>query len=620
MAGLNCIISLREYQVSYGFNIFRGDMNMKKVMGIIIACSLLSAGTGSIAYAEEDLSASAELCAEEIFDADTAVMSVESSLSAEEVKIIGTARPGYTLSAEYILRGDCEESASVVEWYSGASDAPFAEGNAYTLKNSDAGKNIRVSVTPVGIDGSVGEKAYSGYVTVAEALAKCPATGKISDYSQRAESNPDYMFRENGYTYVCLAAEEDGIYVCGNDVFGGVQLATAPSNNFFDPEDSSTMAYWLNHNYLNGEAPKGKKINEHVVDYLKERDYLTEGNGVKNSPAENDYVVRCKIALPAFYECVSEYADIMGYQPVKTSYTGFRSPNGGSNTKIVNLALAAADGSNAINGTDVTSANKNYVNLGSLRACMLIGYDYFKTYKLDLDMGGKVKEILLSHFTREELSELYTAEELDEIGYGSETVKINNISVSGIRAAGQLLSIECDTGLSEASIDFGYSWYYGDEKDGEFKRIDGADTKSYVIERKYEDKHIKVEILIYNRDTKEKYGSFSYTTDIIEPEKNITVVPHTEAESIYGGKRAVFTITNNTGNDAVIYLVLAAFDENNAMTGCAAAEETVTAGTNDYYIELDGGNAPIYRAMAWSSEDPAIPLCGISFKQNGGEQ
>lgn len=596
---------------------------MKKVMSIVIVCSLMTSGAGGIVSAQEDLSPAAEVYADEInaediFDGTEdrfTAMLADSSLTAKEVRIIGTARPGYTLSADYMLRGDCDEAASVIEWYSGAGESPFASGAEYTLKNSDAGKSIRVSVMPVGISGSAGEKAYSGYVTVGEALEKCPATGKIGDYSQRAESNPDYVFRENGYTYVCLEAEDEGVYVCGNDVFGGVQLAVSPANNYFNPKNSTTIAYWLNNNYLNGEAPKGKKINEHVVGYLKERDYLTEGNGVKNSPSENDYVVRCKIALPAFYECVREYADIMGYQPVKSSYTGFRSPNGGSDTKIVNLALAATDGSNAINGTNVTLADKNYVNLGSLRACMLIGYDYFKTYKLDLDMGDKVREILLSNFTRDELSELYTDDELNEIGYGTEAVKIKDVSVTGIRAAGQLLDIECDTEPSDINIDFGYSWYYGDEKDGVFKKIDGADAKGYIVDEKYESKYIKAEVLIYNRDTKEKYGSFSYTTDMIEEQKSITIVPHTELESTSGGKRAVFTVTNRTGSDAIVYLVLAAFDENNAMIGCTAAEETVADGTDNYYIDIDAEDALMYRVMAWDSPGAARPLCGVTIKQ-----
>lgn len=522
----------------------------------------------------------------------------------------GTAGPGYTLTADFDLSDSCDRKATVIKWYRNGVEIPDADEEVYTLKKDDAEQQINVGITPISRGGSEGTEMFSDVLDIAPSLEMCHVKNgeNISQYNENAkeENNPAYVFGENGYKYTYLAAEKEGMYVICDDVAGRVKLAVSPENNYFNPEDTTTIAYWLNHDYLEGSVgSNGKKINPHVADYLNVREYLTEGNGISGAANCDDYVVKCKVALPAFYELAYEYSDIIGYRPSNAAYyTIFRTPISNSITGCPNLKADTG----ALGVTTVTTPDKNYTNL-TLRPCMLIDYSFFRQYKLDMDMGDEVKNFLLSNFTRSELSEAgYTEDELEQIGYADGILNIENFVMTGFRSAGQMLTMQMATDFPK-DADVKYSWYFSDEKDGEYRKIYGAESENYVIEKRYFGKYLKAKAEIYDSVTGEKYGTAECVSEKILQADSVCVVPEAfDAETGSGS----FDVINNTDGAVDIYFIIAAYDSENRMTGCTAESTSVETGESTVELSVRADDACMYRLMAWDSYESARLLCAMT--------
>lgn len=552
------------------------------------------------------------VCCSAAEEAGTAVSRNAEAAEVYDVCVNGTARPGYTLRADYELSDRCSSGQTVIRWYRDGSEIAGENSAEYTLKKDDAERNIKVGITPAASSGDTGEEIFSQSVCVARPLTECTARNNtnITDYTETplTKNNPGYVFSENGYTYAYLAAEENGMYVIADDAAGRVKLAEDPKDNYFNPEDSSTIAYWLNHDYLEGMTGSGgKKINAHIVDYLREREYLTEGNGISGMAGKDDYVVKCKVALPAFYEFTEEYSDIIGYNPTGASYyMTFRTPISKNRTSCPNLKTDTG----AVGVSVVTSENKNYVNI-TLRVCMLIGYDFFKEHKLDMNMGDEVKAFLRGKFTRSEMAQAgYTDEELAQIGYKGTDLSASDFTVSGIRAAGQMLGIDNMRELP-GKLDIKYSWYYSGERDGDYRKITAANRQAYVIEKRLAGKYIKARAEIYDYETGEKYGAVENVTDAVSEAEPLTVIA--EDFDVNTGT-AAFAVTNNTGEETDIYFIAAAYDSENRMTGCTARTEAAAEGESRISITVGTDNAYSYRLMAWKSAESARLLCGRTVR------
>lgn len=240
---------------------------------------------------------------------------------------------------------------------------------------------------------------------------------------------------------------------------------------------------------------------------------------------------------------------------------------------------------------------------------MLIGYDFFKEHKLDMNMGDEVKAFLRSKFTREEMLRAgYTEEELSQIGYTGSIVNTDDFTIAGIRAVGQMLSMDNVRGLYD-NLDIKYSWYYSDVKDGQFKKIMSAGQKDYIIENRLTGKYIKSQAEIYSSQTGEKYGIADIVTDVVSEAKPLTVI----AEGYDNGK-GTFKIINNTDTPTDIYFIAAAFDKDNRMISCNAQTESVDTGESKFNITVQENDAYVYRLMAWESAESGKLLCGRTIR------
>lgn len=547
-----------------------------------------------------------------------------SDVSVRNVRVFGTLKPGYTLNAEYILEGGADEEESVVSWFiSETEDGEFteiAQGGTYKLKNSDGNKYIKVSVFPVSKDFEYSDEVFSETVHTEAALI--PFTGAVENnsgvYSLAQYSNPSYVFIDGDYQYVCLEAEENGIFILGDYNAGRVTMSPFPDDNSFNLKASNSMAYWLNNNYLAGEKGReGKALNPNTKEYILDREYVTEGCGVPGAPNENDTVDVCKIAFLSWNELL-KYQDRIGYEATDGTYSetayenkrrlAMRTPQLG--TTDYNMYSVPETGK-----VQPASAVKNNFYNMDIRPVMLISYDYFKNVHLDLSkLGDGVKEMLKAHISRKDLEGIYSADELSELGFGSENTEIKTDSVlTGFPKVGQQLVAE-SAEEENSNVEYSYKWFYADSADGKYTEISGATGKTYTVDERYEGKYIKCDIKFISKTDGSFCGSYSAKSEKVGENGGIAVIPDIELTDIYGGKRASVAVTNNTGAERRIRIVFAAFSDLNMMTlPCAQSEVSAAEGENTFDIDLPISGDCYFRITSYDMADNE-PLCGVTIR------
>lgn len=548
----------------------------------------------------------------------------DKDVSVRNVRVFGTLKPGYTLTAEYVLSDAAQKEESVTGWYISDNEddgyTEVAQGDTYKLTNADAGKYIKASVLPVSSDMKYGDEVYSAAVTVGDALIPFTSTTKNNSgvYSLERFSAPTYTFIDGDYQYVCLEAEDNGIFVLGDYSVGLVSMSPKPSDNSFDLKSSSNMAYWLNVNYLAGEKGRGgKAINPNTLKYILEREYVTEGCGVSGTPHENDTVDVCKVAYLSWNEML-KYQDRIGYESTDGTYSAdtydnkrrllMRTPQLGS---VINNMYSVPETGNV---QPASAVNNNYYNI-DVRPVMLISYDYFKNVPLDISkLGDGVKEMLREHISRSELENIYSAAELSELGYGAESVTVTADSVlTGFAEVGQQLFAD-SAAAEEQDLEYVYKWYYADSADGEYTLIEGAADRAYTVDERYEGKYIRCRTEVYDGAGNEFCAAYTAESDKIGEHPDFAVITDVELESISGGRRANIKTVNYSGEERNIRIVFAAFTDTNMMTlPCAQKEISAAEGENVYSIDLPTDGNCFFRITVYGADD-AEPLCGVTIR------
>jgi len=458
----------------------------------------------------------------------------------------------------------------------------------------------------------------------------------------RRESPPQYLFQyTNGsttYTYTLLDKDEDGNYfIFCADRYGKVTLKNLRVNNVFDPDPASTdpnfagdlnIAVWLNNDFLKGytgSEPDATgtivtdnsydKLDTVIQDYIVFHDWEVEGNnqGKKDQyhltpSSKTDYKVHCKIALPSISEYINYY-DKIGYSSVQylkkgnfnaNSMVMFRTPFYNGATPFYYFLEQNGNTSQCTTTIDANSSYAQYY----FRPCFYVSRDYFKNVRIE-NPGEEVVKMLLEDFTYEELLNVYTPEELA----AWTGIRLKGTSIVGKPSVGQMLTAYCDYEAGTAkNVSFEYKWYWSEQADGEFHRIDDASDQHYVVEKQYENKYIKLRCKIYNSETNESYGIFEKVKYISSPE-SVVVVPR------FNGSSADFVITNNTGERRMLTLILAAYDSNNAMVAFKAVNEAAENKTVNVVLDEAPEGAAFYRLMAWESFASPLPLCSLTVTQ-----
>lgn len=293
------------------------------------------------------------------------------------------------------------------------------------------------------------------------------------------EENVFYVENDNGDAkgFVLLDRDAEGNYfVISEDEYGKYyytnysadlinKFTTKDSAWNFDPENEDSVAYWLNDESENGFVTS-KAFPKAVYDNIIPFDWQVEAKRVDGTISSNDVTLEDFTAYKAWLKnnrqagSVSSAADprfklsfisateYLTYSD-KIGAVDSRLSDGwaGFMTRSTRAAVSVSDGAATVsnkfyhvcgsNGTQKfvqICSDGNMIsgyarNAYSVRPIMWLDKDFFKTVKLETEDTSPVGTNVLKQLTkysRDELSAIYSAEELDKLGI------VDGFTVSGI--------------------------------------------------------------------------------------------------------------------------------------------------------------------------------------------
>ena len=387
-----------------------------------------------------------------------------------QVNVSGTAKPGFTLTAD--------SGAAAYQWYiSESTDGEYtaitgAVNSSYLLLDSCGGKFIKVIA-----DGKESEP-----MAVAEAPTPATAQGKISD--QTSENPEEYIFTlaSNSEKFSLLDTEKNGeSFVLATSGYGAKAYLTTGTDLHFSTSISTGLGYYLNTTVLNGEGEK--QLDDGIKNHLVEHEWQTEASAQKRN-IPNTYVTKAKLAVLSYTE-FNKYYSKFGYgidgnawwlRSVSDEWKAFW-----CGASAGNLGAAPANGVNGVKSV--------------ARPCFYLDRDFFTEQKLDLNNTGiAVKTMLAQNYEKSELGAIYDEDELNNIGFaegGGE--RIENVCISGTPKPGYTLRASYDS-VGGGSVHCVYQWYVSDSYYGDYTEITNAIGSTYVLTDICAGKYVKVSV------------------------------------------------------------------------------------------------------------------------------
>ena len=187
-------------------------------------------------------------------------------------------------------------------------------------------------------------------------------------------------------------------------------------HNWWNPSAEGSTA-----NFINSDEVVSAVIDENVGEYVTEHEWHFE-NAKGFTPAS----VTTKYALLSGREYI-EYSDRIGYSVHNVGQTslaanGFwylRTPNAAAENAVAAVRVHTAGQLGKIvflSNTQALGYLSGHTRV--MRPCFYLSEDFFRNVKLDIDsLGAEVKKVIRDTIPYEDISDLYTTEELLQIGY-----------------------------------------------------------------------------------------------------------------------------------------------------------------------------------------------------------
>jgi len=540
--------------------------------------------------------------------------------------------PGVTFTLTYDGADQIDESLSTVAWYmSDSEDGEYTAIEGATAKTfktvtKQGGKYLKAGITPISADlKTTGAKVYSEAVYIEPALATPTqiyntAMDDIgwSAYSANVIKADGFELGNNKTKFIILDAAEDGSdflviddYMDKTDIasFGGAGLAVGRTLNMDPSDPNNTLAYWLNTTYFNStnydtlttdtsdtvcSAYVG--LPKAIIDHIdKDAVWRTERSTVAN--VSEEYVFRAAITLPSYTE-IKMYGNKLMRIPNRQLLT--RSVH--NVDSMYAIGDYGANGAKHLIGIPITTQ-------GVIRPIFRLKRSFFTENRIEpAKMGENVKTLLVEHFSRSELSDLYAESELTEMGFGPEPT-IENIKINGTIKAGCTVNATFETDVTTATVE--YAWSYADSKKGEFTALE-ADTNTYKIADSLVGKYIRIGIRV--KDTDGNLSGWNYYV-ISNPvgEKPDMIVTADSLTYASGKINASFEFENSLSSSKSMAIILAVYDDTtNELIGCDITPITAENGINSYnateYAITVSANQYI-KGMVWDSILDMNPYC-----------
>jgi len=540
--------------------------------------------------------------------------------------------PGVTFALSYDGADQIDESLSTIAWYmSDSEDGEYTAIEGATAKTfktvtAQGGKYLKAGITPVSTDGNTtGVEVFSNIICMEPALAiptqiYNTAMDDIgwSAYSANVIKADGFELGNNKTKFIILDAAEDGSdflviddYMDKTDIasFGSAGLAVGRTLNMDPSDPNNTLAYWLNTTYLNNpnydtlttdtsdtvcSAYVG--LPKAIIDHI-DKDAVWRTERSTNPNVSEEYVFRAAITLPSYTE-IKMYGNKL-----------MRIPN----RQLLTRSVHNVDSMYAI-GDYGASGPKHLIGIpittqGVIRPIFRLKRSFFTENRIEpAKMGENVKTLLVEHFSRSELSDLYAESELTEMGFGPEPT-IENIKINGTIKAGCTVNATFETDVTTATVE--YAWSYADSKKGEFTALE-ADTNTYKIADSLVGKYIRIGIRV--KDTDGNLSGWNYYV-ISNPvgEKPDMIVTADSLTYASGKINASFEFENSLSSSKSMAIILAVYDDTtNELIGCDITPITAENGINSYnateYAITVSANQYI-KGMVWDSILDMNPYC-----------
>ncbi|MBE7038743.1 MAG: hypothetical protein E7404_07580 [Ruminococcaceae bacterium] len=275
---------------------------------------------------------------------------------------------------------------------------------------------------------------------------------------KRLDTTPQkYLFKTADTTdtkeYVLLksvnAKEGDGYFVLVNektDHSGNTPYNTVADKYIFDVADTGSVAYKMNQDsYINQYFPLMKN-------YINTHRWYTEP---RSDAKEDVYSTDAKIALPSLTEYAQNY-DRIGVKFDAGTQWRLRTPHNQNKTAWCFLSNSKKiDAGSAVTSTYTARYN---------RPCFYLNENFFKEVKLDMTYltteDSEAAKIIKNIASTEEglaaLNDVYTAEELIEIGIAAGNVEITSATITGTGECDKTLVANVTTNNAATTTE--YEW------------------------------------------------------------------------------------------------------------------------------------------------------------------
>lgn len=576
-------------------------------------------------------------------------------------------RPCFWLSEDFFKEVPCE-----LEWDKNGNpsigNAPLAKIKAHTYQELKA----------IYTDGQLEALGYSTPTTdmnhypqhsseVADLKAgESGGTGLPAYYT----SPPENLFTVDGKTFILLDKDKNGNYlIMANEEYGQRVFThySSPTGNKqwmendwrFDPENSNSIAYWLNHQFLTtGNRFKGGTeyliLPNSIQANLLTSDWEIEPHYPILSWTVNSYandsvkaeilqwqqtqiaaakkqVVRCKVALMSFTE-YQQYKEKIGLTVLADSYAGFslRTPR--------SQATAVVDG-NSWNATvgqlqvsNHPSSDRIIFSTGGanndiyyVRPVFWLSKRFFAENAVSIEtLGENVKNEIAYSYDYYDLRNTYPAETIRDLGINpnrwgtsavpaAEEVAVEGIAAVGLQLTGRYVYHSNEKGSDAAAErNSTYAWYLSNTEDG--SKILCSTERSYTPKIEDAGKYLHFSVT-----PKNAYG-ISATKAYFSRPVLIAQAVSTSVESVLftnsrgdelnnlNGTDTLHVDLKFTSSDGCIIYVLA-YDVDGKLMGMQT--ESVSAGTYSKKLtlaNLASGGGSYARVLIFKSNDLTKPV------------
>ena len=562
-------------------------------------------------------------------------MGFEADVSAEISNVnlsTNINAPGGTATVTYDI--EPAGASAAVAYYTCDADGSSpvkldgVSGTTAKIPSSAGGKYFCAGVT------SGSTTVYSAPVQIAAAL---PTYDSLDDLSAwiLEYNDPDYMFSTSYTNFTLLEEDGDEVVLLADRVDQGTAKAR-PDNgdgglgiNTFDPTKNEYLPKYMKEGILSNDTTpwsitnsKWQKGNVYglptsMVPYVNTKAmWRTEGFAAADL---EEYVFESAATLPSATE-VLKYKDRIGIKGASSvaAYNSWstRTPY------VLNNGNVQVFGTYGNTAAEAQKAPLYMSSNAYPRFIFRLNKEFFKNQKLYVsnatdvhkklvDMGSKVKEMLVNNFAKSEIASAgYTEDELTAIGFtGSEPV-VSGVSAQGIASVAQTLTADyvCDDATSVE-----YQWYYADTATGDLNKITGATAATYVVTDDMLGKYIAVSVRVTNAGGIKSAAVKSGLVGPIAERADIVVTP-----VIITSTNAVFTIDNAAANKAMVILYCVYNKADNSLAHVVTEDITAKTGKDTYSASLPTtftvtANHKV-KAMVWDNLDNIRPYSMIELK------